>query len=479
MLSALLVAAALPATAAADHRVLVMDGGGQVRSVAAAPTPMLPPEPKGFRPIVRLPATAASTSSRTVTGALARLRRQRRISAADARARLRTWNRANATHRHLYGRRRRELGAVIANMKLLAARGGLTPSRLPALFLQLERNREWWSRGPLLPYGERVKFAGSDVLFESFPGQGLVLHVLGNFGQANAIRQAKQTKRLRRYLEELRLLAAWRAGGRTWEYYFQFGSHSIAWASGIAQGTAIQAFSKAGVLLHDRSMLALARSGLKVFEARPPLGLRIRLPGGRAHYLIYSYAPGQRVLNAFAQALNGLYDTAKYARSAEAWRLYQAGRREIIRELPRYDTGSWSLYDGYTESTLSYHVLLRDFLRGLCDRGAGRPLCAKAARFTLYLEQPPRVYLTSRRLPASRPALVRFSLSKESRVGMTIRRGGRIVRSTSAVVSRGRHAYTWYVPKATGEYAVTLTARDLAGNISRHTQDVTVTRRRP
>ncbi len=57
MLSALLVAAALPATAAADHRVLVMDGGGQVRSVAAAPTPTLPPEPKGFRPIVRLPAS--------------------------------------------------------------------------------------------------------------------------------------------------------------------------------------------------------------------------------------------------------------------------------------------------------------------------------------------------------------------------------------------------------------------------------------
>ncbi len=86
--------------------------------------------------------------------------------------------------------------------------------------------------------------------------------------------------------------------------------------------------------------------------------------------------------------------------------------------------------------------------------------------------------LTSTKVTAARPALVRFTLSKESRVGMTIRRGERIVRSTSAVVPRGRHAYDWDVPKATGEYTVTLTARDLAGNTARHTQDVTVTRRR-
>ncbi len=241
-----------------------------------------------------------------MTGELRRLRLRGDITAADARARKRTWDRTNATYRHLGGQHRRELGAVIVNMKLLAARGGIRASRLPALFLQLERNREWWSRGPLLPYSQRVKFAGSDVLFEAFPGQGLVLHVLGNFGQANGMRQARQYTRLRRYLKELRSFAAWRAGGKTWEYYFQFGSHTISWASGIAQGTAIQAFSKAGVALHDPSMLALARSGLKVFQAPPPTGLRIRIKGGGAHYLIYSYAPKLRVLNAFAQALNGL-----------------------------------------------------------------------------------------------------------------------------------------------------------------------------
>jgi hypothetical protein len=476
MLSALLVAAALPATAAADRSVLVMDGG-TVRTEAAAPTPALPPAPRGFRPVVRLPASAAA-SRRTVTSELHRLEVRGDITRAQERSRKATWDRANVTYRRLSGQRRRELGAVIVNLKLLTARGGLRASRLPALFLQLERNREWWSKGPLLRYGQRVRFAGSQILYEAFPGQGLVLHVLGNFGQANGLRQAGSLKKLRALLAELRPLAAWRAGGRTWEYYFQFGSRSIAWASGIAQGTAVQAFSKAGVRLKDPSMLALARSGLKVFQKPPPTGLRIRFGGGRAHYLIYSYAPHQRVLNAFAQALNGLWDTAKYAKSATARALYEAGRREIVRELPRYDTGAWSLYDGHYESSLSYHVLLRDFLRGLCDRGAGRALCAKADRFTLYLEQPPRVTLTSTDLVAGKPALVRFRLSKESRVGMTIRRGGRIVRSTSAVVPRGRHGYPWTVPKATGDYDVTLTARDLAGNASRRTQTVTVTRKR-
>jgi hypothetical protein len=65
--------------------------------------------------------------------------------------------------------------------------------------------------------------------------------------------------------------------------------------------------------------------------------------------------------------------------------------------------------------------------------------------------------------------LVRFELSKVSRVGMTIRRerDGKVVLSTSASVSRGGHAYGWTVPPSPGTYDVTLTGADLAGNASR------------
>ncbi len=47
------------------------------------------------------------------------------------------------------------------------------------------------------------------------------------------------------------------------------------------------------------------------------------------------------------------------------------------REVPRYNTGYWSRYDQYTESTLSYHELLGEFLTHLCERTrGGEPLAA-------------------------------------------------------------------------------------------------------
>src|SRR6202007_1773714 len=50
----------------------------------------------------------------------------------------------------LSGTRRIELGAVLDNVSAIAAARGFIPSRLPALFMTLERNRQWWTREPLL-----------------------------------------------------------------------------------------------------------------------------------------------------------------------------------------------------------------------------------------------------------------------------------------------------------------------------------------
>ena len=51
--------------------------------------------------------------------------------------------------------------------------------------------------------------------------------------------------------------------------------------------------------------------------------------------------------------------------------------------MPHYDTGAWSHYDQFTESTLSYHELLTEFLVHLCERTeAGPPLSAHAAQTT-------------------------------------------------------------------------------------------------
>ena len=73
--------------------------------------------------------------------------------------------------------------------------------------------------------------------------------------------------------------------------------------------------------------------------------------------------------------------------------LFAAGDAEARRELPHYDTGRWSRYDNTrgSLSPLNYHVLLRDFLQGLCDRSHIAIYCSKAAKFTRYLRRgPPR-----------------------------------------------------------------------------------------
>jgi hypothetical protein len=199
-----------------------------------------------------------------------------------------------------------------------------------------------------------------------------------------------------------------------------------------------------------------------------------------ARYLIYSYAPSMAVANAFVQTLVGLHDYADIAGDRAARRLYRAGDRQARHDVRASDTGAWSLYQlGGAESDLGYHTLLRDFLRNLCDRSETDVYCETAAGFTGYLKEPPRLRLLTRRLRVRRDALVRFEVSKVSRVGMTIRRTGATVLSTSGSVSRGAHSYGWKVPSTPGVYELTLTGTDLAGNFARTTAAITVLGRRP
>jgi hypothetical protein len=180
------------------------------------------------------------------------------------------------------------------------------------------------------------------------------------------------------------------------------------------------------------------------------------------------------------QALVGLFDFAAFTNDATAGRLFRAGDRQARSDVAASDTGAWSLYSvGGGESTLSYHVLLRDFLKNLCDRTGTAIYCDTAEDFTADLRVPPTTALLTRRVRARQRVLVRFTLSKISRVGMTIRREGTTVLATSATVARGTHAYTWNVPPVRGDYDVTLSATDLAGNSASSSGQIEVLRRKP
>ncbi len=419
-------------------------------------------------------ARVADVNVRTV---LVRLRRTHAISPAAYRGYLGSFNSALNAAGRLGGTRHAELQAVIDNLHGIAARGLLTPSRLPALFLTLDRNRQWWTTGPLLSSGQRVQFAGSQLVWEHYTGQGIELQELGSFGPIDSMYHGgpRFYPRIRKLLAELIPLAAHRGGGIAWEYYFNFDGGVPPWTSAMAQGTAIQALTEAYQAFHDPSYLELTRRALAIFHHGAPVGVSVKTRLG-SRYLLYSFAPGAAVINGFLQSLIGLFDYAKVSGNPDAKRLFQAGDAEARAELPSFDTGAWSLYQPGQEDTVDYHTLVTDFLHQLCSRTHATAYCTTAAHFQAYLKTPPALALLTGRLRVRHSGSISFRVSKMSRVGITVTGSGGTVLSTSAEFGYGVHTFSIPALTRAGTYTVRLDATDLAGNYNQIAGAVVVSR---
>jgi D-glucuronyl C5-epimerase C-terminus len=474
-------------------------------------------------------ARPAAHRGPSVAAALLGLQRSGAITPAAYQQAYGSYLAAQRSLGRLSGTRRVELGAVIGNLQAIAAGGGMSASRLPALFLTLERNRQWWTTEPLLSSGVRVSFPGSLLVWEYYAGQGIEIQWLGTFGKANGYYlSGHENTNLRQLLGEVLALATQRAGGIAWEYLFQFDGGSPPWTSGLSQGTAVQVLARAWSRFKEPAYLTAAQQALGIFQRQPPLGVRVRTPAG-ANYAEYTYAPSDRILNGFIQALVGLYDYASITKDPLGLALFEAGDAEARAEVPSYDTGAWSLYDQYGESTLSYHELLTEFLQHLCQRTRNGPpftvaappaptpapppaptpggtggttgatggtgastaravastaatspiagdqiYCTTAQRFTEDLHTPPVIRLLTTALRGGTRAGVQMSLSKVSTVGMVIHQGGRVVWTNRATVGRGRPRLLWLTPSGGGTFTVTLTAADPAGNFATTTGTIAV-----
>jgi len=473
-----------------------------------------------------LPAAAAARGP-TVYAALAALHAGGAVSGEAYEEDTATYTSALQAVKRLKGTRREELGAVIANVQRIADEGGFIPSRLPALFLTLQSNTTWWTTERLLGADERVSLPESRIVWEHYPGQGIEIQWLATFGEANGYwDDGHDNTALRELLEEAIPLATRRAGGIAWEYMFRFDGGSPPWTSGLSQGTAVQALARAYARLKEPADLTAAQQALGLFRTAPPEGVRVATPAG-ATYLEYTYAPKERIVNGFIQSLNGLYDYALLTGDPLGRELFEAGDAEARVEVPRYDTGAWSMYDEHVESNLNYHELLTEFLKDLCTRtsqgppvppaggttaggataggaaggttsggtgsggttagaggAAGTPAptpiagdeiyCSTAARFAADLHTAPVIALLSHKLRGGVRAGVRLSLSKISNVSLTVRRGGKVVWTNGALVERGDPRLLWVTPKRPGAYAVTLRAVDLAGNAATATGTIVV-----
>jgi hypothetical protein len=460
------LAAGLPSTATAAP-VLELNAGGHVR---ARNDPFLPATLPPAQPTVA-PRGAAAYAPRgrvpTVTGTLGQLRAARAITASAFRGYMASVRAAVSETRRLRGTRKAELQAVIKNLQQIAAARGLTSARLPALFLTLDRNRQWWTAGTVPAQWQRVEFAGSQLVWEYYPGQGIELQVLGSFAKADGMYTAgpSQYAALQALLGELIPLAVQRGGGLTWEYYLHFDGGSPPWTSAMSQGTAIEALTRASEATRQSAYLALAHRALGIFQARPPAGVAEPTAHG-TRYLQYSFASRTYILNAFLQSLIGLYDYAQVSGDALAQRLFAAGDSEARAEVPSYDTGAWSLYQPGVEDSLDYHTLVTGFLQQLCTRTAASVYCDTAQRFQSYLKIPPALKLLTQTARRRKPLTIAFSVSKYSHVGIVVVRGSKTVFGTSADFPYGVGRFR-VTALTRGTYTVRLAATDLAGNFSR------------
>ena len=439
---------------------------------------------------VRPRARAAVSHGPTVTAALASLLHGAAISEAIYHQDYSAYVAAKSSLAKLSGTRKTELGAVMANVQAMASAGELIPSRLPVVFLTLERNRQWWTTEPLLSDDEHVILPGSRIVWEHYPGQGIEIQWLATFGEANGYYlSGHENANLRQLLAEVIPLATQRAGGIAWEYMFPFDGGAPPWTSGLSQGTALQVLARAWSRFKEPADLTAAQQALGIFETAPPQGVRVQTAAG-AMYAEYTYAPGDRILNGFIQALVGLYDYTSITKDPLGLTLFEAGDAEARAIVPLYNTGAWSMYDQFGESDLNYHELLAEFLQHLCERTSkGEPLgtasaqipgdqiyCTTAQSFTADLHTPPAISLISKKLAGGTRAGVQMSLSKISTVSMTVRQGSKVVWSNSATVERGKPRLLWITPSKGGTFSVELTATDLAGNFSTTSGTVLVSR---
>jgi len=479
-----LAAAATVVAAAPAHagQVTVVDGNRAVRvndpdvpakAEIALPAPGRAASSMSVASAARARARGAAkprADRRAVYRALKRAVGSKRISKGSYR-RWRAWYvRGLRTYRGLRGGRRDQLGYVIDSVEALALAGILSPTRMPAAFVQLERNRRFWRALPYPAAGDQVSFKGSEILYQYFPGQGLQLHPLSTFKKANHMHGACERQEpgcdaagLRLLLDEMETLAVRRSRAFiAWEYAFHFGGGTPPWISGMADATAIQAYARAADLLAEPRYFEVGREALGAFETLAPTGVRTTGFAGGVHYLQYSFAPRLYIFNAFLQSVIGLHDFGRIAGDARATHLFEEAEPEAREEIPLSNVGDWSRYSyAGAESTRDYHELLREFLASMCSRRLGDLYCDYADRYRGYQVDPPELTYTGPDLTTAKELTpLRFEVSKLSAVEAKVYRGEKLVFSKLATFRRGVGAFAWR-PHGPGVFSVRLGAKEL------------------
>lgn len=405
------------------------------------------------------PASAAIEQIAVAEKGLAAAVKAGRVAPADA-ARYRSIlaRTAHALPR-LGGAREQNLRSVLADVANKADM--YTAPRALTLFSELDVNTRWFgAKGP--PAYHADVLGPDQILYRYFPGHGLQFHPLGNFGQLNSLLATGKLDDARTQVAALEARSVGRADGSVvWEYEFRYLGARAPWTSGMAQAVAAQALARASQKLDDASLLELARGA----EAALPGKLVRPMAGVGPWVRLYSFS-NAAVLNAQLQTAVAVRDYATIAQDGNAAALADALTKSAETELPKFDTGYWTLYQlGGPEESRDYHDYVISMLTRLHGQTQDPFWSQTASRFQAYDTQPPAFSAGPPAAPVApakrgtaRPG-VTFWLSKLSTVTLQVGGGSRTL-----TLAHGWHTLAWPLDRSQpGVYGVSLQARPVAG----------------
>ncbi len=82
-------------------------------------------------------------------------------------------------------------------------------------------------------------------MWEYYPGQGIEIQWLATFGEANGYYAGTRTRSCAKCSKKRSRSPRSEPAGIAWEYMFHFDGGAPPWTSGLSQGTALQALSRA------------------------------------------------------------------------------------------------------------------------------------------------------------------------------------------------------------------------------------------
>jgi hypothetical protein len=386
------------------------------------------------------------------------------------------WSRALTEEKQIAKWRRAQLTDVTALLDQLATRKQVTAARLPVLIVMLNRNAQYWRTGAKLVYPDRVQFAGSELVWQFYPGYGLQFQVLGTFGEGDGYYEAgvSDYPELVTLMNEVKQMEVTRAGGIAWEYYFDWEGGAPPWVSAMAQATGIEALTDAYLATSDHTYLTEAHDALGLFEVKPPVGTAVKTTLG-TRYLQYSFAPKTDIINAYLQTLLGLYDYEQASLDPTALALYNAGNAQAQSELNSFIISGWSLYQPGVPDNLNYHELVTGFLKLLCAKTKIPVYCTTYQTFESDLTSKTKPVLEQLTLGVKpdRAFSLTFYLSKYASVGVQLTNGRKNFLYTKVAYEGGTRSFQAPKLKA-GTYSLSMSATDPVGNYTKITGEVKV-----